>query len=188
MNKAPEDLRAPPSYQTYASDVLASQHYRMMSFAERGLWDTLYRECWLNGRVPSDHFQLSLLLNKPLEEVSKALTSRVLKDFEDNGGFLVCPELERQKRLLMQRRDQMSKGGRKGGQQTQRLAKKAKAGTQGPLEASLKPLSRDELSGNEMSLEELPSRGELSSGNQEWLDDYDRAEKASAGTLIARHS
>ena len=88
----------------------------------------------------------------------------------------------------MQRRDQMSKGGRKGGQRTQRRSKNAKAGTQGPLEASLKPLSRDELSGDEMSLEELPSRGELTSSNQEWLDDYERAEKASAGTLIARHS
>lgn len=34
-----------PAYLEYASDILSNVNYRLMSLAERGLWDTMRKEC-----------------------------------------------------------------------------------------------------------------------------------------------
>ena len=54
--------RAAPAYQEYASDILANRSYRAMTLAERGLWDTIRKECWVNGSVPSSKPELAKYL------------------------------------------------------------------------------------------------------------------------------
>jgi hypothetical protein len=172
MDKAPENLRKPPAYLEYAADILSNLQWRMMSFSERGLWDTLRKECWVNGRVPSDPRELSLLLNKSVEEVSKTLTPRVLAEFEAADGSLTCPELDAYRREQMLRRERMSSGGRTGGKATQRNARLARSYPEVPPEATLKPLRRNELNRNEMSQEEQSPGGDFSEEHQQWVDEY----------------
>ena len=86
--------RDAPAYQEYAADVLANINWRLMSLAERGLWDTLRKECWVNRCVPNSPKALALLLNKPESEIAAALTPYVLAWFEEVDNYLTAPELE----------------------------------------------------------------------------------------------
>lgn len=70
-------IRPAPAYQEYASDILANANYKMMSFAERGLLDTMRKECWVNHSIPSDKSELALYLRCPQEEIYTFLTNRV---------------------------------------------------------------------------------------------------------------
>jgi len=64
MNLVSKFLRPAPAYQEYAADLLADQRYRLMTLAERGLWDTLRKECWVNNKVPSSLPVLAKLLSQ----------------------------------------------------------------------------------------------------------------------------
>lgn len=179
--------RKPPAYQEYASDVIADLHWRMMSLAERGLWDTLRKECWVNGGVPCEPEQLAKFLNIPAKAIAAALTSRVLNSFEIQDGWMVCPELEAYRHKLTVQHERMSEGGRRGGEKTQKLVKasgrmakvsspkssvdEARQSTyEATLEAISKPLRREE-----------PTRGEgdrlernyLSPENAQWVGEYE---------------
>jgi hypothetical protein len=172
--------RKPPAYMEYASDILANQDWRMMSFAERGLWDTLRKECWHSEKVPSNPKDLALLLSKPVEEISALLTDRVLKSFHQHDGWLVCPELEDYRHKLDHVQQRMSEGGKKGGKTTQRLSRiaktRAEAYPEAPQQATIKPLRRDE------SIREAVSRKKtipFTTEQEEWVRDYDKTPDAS---------
>ena len=70
--------RAAPAYQEYASDILANRSYRAMTLAERGLWDTIRKECWVNGCVPSSLPELAKYLGLDLNEVTKLMNPNVM--------------------------------------------------------------------------------------------------------------
>jgi len=148
--------RLPPAYQEYASDMLANSRYRTMSLAERGLMDTMRRECWFNGSVPKEPQELATYLGKPVEDISLNLSIRVLSFFRERHDQLICPELDAYKAELEIRTKKMSEGGKKGGESTQIKNKVAKA----TFEAMVKPLSRDELNRGEVSGDEKKSLGE----------------------------
>lgn len=137
--------RPPPAYQEYASDMLASANYKMMSLEERGMLYTLRKECWVNSFVPVDVVDLAKYLGLEVIEVEKCLTWRVLSFFLVIRERLVCPELEAYKEMLVERHRKMAEGGKKGGKSTQRNHKETKA----CLEATLNPLSRDEMNRDE---------------------------------------
>jgi general stress protein YciG len=147
--------RPAPAFQEYASDMLANARYRTMSLAERGLLDTMRRECWVNGSIPKDPNDLADYLGKPAVEINLNLSIKVLYFFREQNDKLICPELDSYRANLADKKQRMSEGGRKGGKATQYQNKVAKA----TLQSRLKPLSRDELSGNELSRGEKQSLG-----------------------------
>ena len=156
-----------PAYLEYASDVLANLNYRLMSLSERGLWDTMRKECWVNERVPAEPIKLAKILNLSPEEVTRNLTPQVIAFFELNGTFYQCPELNNYKLGTLSRREKMSKGGAKGGQKTQYAIREAKATPEG----GLKGLNReDEIRGDEKRMS--PS-AEIKNEHQEWIDEYE---------------
>ena len=67
--------RDAPAYQEYASDWLANRKWRLMSLGERGLLDTMRKECWVNRSVPSNIEEIAKIFNLQEDEVSKCLTS-----------------------------------------------------------------------------------------------------------------
>ncbi len=169
---APLSLKRPlPAYLEYASDILANMNYRLMRLDERGLWDTMRKECWVNGYVPSNSHDLAVLLNLPLEDVQVAFTDRVAKFFRLQDGFLFSDELDSYRAVSLQKREQMAKGGAKGGQQTQKINREAKA----TLEGRIKGLNREEMQREEMRGKESPSEGFSSEEITEWLQDYEKA-------------
>jgi hypothetical protein len=159
-------LRPAPAYQEYASDVLADHRYRLMSLPERGLWDTLRKECWVNHKIPSDISDLHKFLGVDLQTLELALTERVLSFFIIEDGFLVCPELIAYRDVIEDRRQRQSLGGSNGGKRTQSNNRSFKAN----LQSKVKPLSRDESNRKDSSRGESSMEAEI---DKEWVQDYD---------------
>lgn len=148
----------------------------MLSFNERGLLDTLRKECWVNKRVPSEPRDLAALLNKSVEEVLLALTPAVLSKFDLVDGFLISPELENYRQELQSRAERMSSGGRIGGKSTQDRARQARSIAESQPEATLKALRRDEMKGVELKGKKTALNGCPSEEHREWIEDYDRTD------------
>lgn len=145
-----------PAYLEYASDMLANRNYRTMSLPERGLLDTLRRECWVSGSVPAYPPDMARVLGFAAAEIEAAYTPRVQAFFELSGGDLVAPDLERYRAELAGRKARMAEGGRIGGRKTQRNRPKSdsdqaplEATLQAPLVAMVKPLRGIERNGKE---------------------------------------
>jgi hypothetical protein len=171
--------RNPPAYQEYASDWLANRNWRLMSLGERGLLDTLRKECWVNRSIPSNVVEIVKIFNLQEDEVSKCLTPRVLGFFSAVGDSLICPELEIYRENLNEQKLNMSKGGSSGGKATQRKRREEKEMLEASLEGMVKPLSKDEMRKEELSTGEVYQSGsslttQNSQDHKEWLDDWER--------------
>jgi hypothetical protein len=177
------ERRPPPAFQEYASDMLANSKYRMMSLAEKGLFDLLRRECWVNHEVPFEKPEMASYLGIPISDIEKNLTHKVLSFFQEKNQFLTCPELDNYKQGLKEKHEKMANGGRNGGKRTQYNHKSSKA----PLEATLKPLRRAEQNGDELNKEEKRSlKEELSITDlDQWARDYEAAPEFSISYLKA---
>ena len=183
MTSNAKRIRPAPAFQEYASDMLANSRYRTMSLSERGLLDTMRRECWVNESIPKELQELAAYLGKSHEEVSANLSIRVLSFFRERHDQLVCPELVAYRAGLEEKSKRMSEGGKRGGKSTQNKTKLVKA----TLEAMLKPLSKDELSGGELSGDEKKSLGEGITLEEmdEWVADYDNTPEVSNAYHLA---
>ncbi len=131
-----------PAYLEYASDLLANLNYRLMSLQERGLWDTMRKECLVNSKIPSKVDDLAKILNFPVDVVKSSLTDRVTTFFSESNGFFTCPELDNHKAGQLNKRDAMAHGGARGGRKTQHDIREAKGSLEGTL---IKPLNRNEM-------------------------------------------
>jgi len=178
-------LRPPPAFQEYASDILSNIQFRRLSLSERGLWQTMRLECWVNKSLPANPEDLAILLNLRDEDVHKSLTPAVLDLFDCLNGQLSCRELEELRANMTASRDAQSEGGRRGGLTTQRkrhltvIADKpnpkgdTKGKAQGDIQADLKVLSRNEKSRGETSKEEFIN--ETKGEHGDWHASYDAA-------------
>ena len=163
--------RALPAYLEYASDILANTQYRLMSISEKGLWDLMRKECWVNHSLPSDPTSLSKILNIPSQELQTLLTDRVLHFFATEDGLLFSPELENYRTSALHRRELQAKGGSKGGLKTQKSIRDDK----GNLEGELKVLKREEMQREEETRRESSVKDQAQDEeNTEWLEEYDK--------------
>lgn len=105
--------REPPAYQEYASDMLARREYRSMTLAERGLMDTLRRECWVNRTVPADPGLLAKILGYSTDEILAVLPN-VMPFFTKAGDDLFCPELDEYRAYLAKVKNAKIEGGKRG--------------------------------------------------------------------------
>ena len=176
-------IRPAPAYQEYASDMLANAKYRMMSLSERGLLDTMRKECWVNHKVPKDPENLARYLGFELKEINQNLSEKVLGFFREVNSELICPELEDYRKNQQERERKMSEGGRRGGKNTQDRIKSVK----GTLESTIKPLRRDDKSRNELSRDELRLlRGEVTNTEIDpWVMEYENSPAAGISYLKA---
>jgi hypothetical protein len=168
-------IRPAPAYQEYASDILANANYKMMSFAERGLLDTMRKECWVNHSIPSDKSELALYLRCPQEEIYTFLTNRVASFFKEQDGIFICSELESYRQNQIERQQKISEGGRRGGKTTQEKIKSSQGGLQG----SVKPLRGGELNRVERKGDDKKLlRMELTEDAKDWENEYSNAPDA----------
>lgn len=111
-----------PAFQLYATDLMSKREYRLMSLAERGLLLTLMCECWVNRELPADAEELSSFIGKPVKEF---LTNWLMSFFEITEDETIrCPDIEIYRDRVLDGRNRMSAGGRKGGNTRARNAKK----------------------------------------------------------------
>ncbi len=136
-------MRDAPAYQEYASTMLANIKYRFMSLAERGLLDTLRRECWVNGGMPENPAMLAKVLSFDQSEIAAALPA-VLPFFAIKDGLIVCPELDDLRDTYADRRERMAKGGKRSAENRkastlQGASKQHSSGLQGRRQVKAKP-------------------------------------------------
>lgn len=172
--------RDAPAYQEYASDWLANRKWRLMSLGERGLLDTMRKECWVNRSIPSDILDIAKIFNLNETEVSNCLTSTVLSFFENEGCNLTCPELEAYREKLNERHNKLREGGSNGGKATQKKRIEESTTFETRLEAGVKPLSKAEVRKEELKKEEVYQRrsslpNQFSQEHKEWVEDLEQA-------------
>lgn len=163
--------RALPAYLEYAADILANTQYRLMSVSEKGLWDLMRKECWVNHSLPSDTASLSKILSIPSQELEVLLTERVLHFFVIEDGLIFSPELENYRTSVLHRRELQAKGGSRGGLKTQKSIRDDK----GNLEGELKVLNREEMQREEETRRESSVKDQAQDEeNTEWLQEYEK--------------
>lgn len=134
MKRHELDIRRPPAFMEYGSDLLSLETVKLMSLAERGLLASMRWYVWANDSLPSDLQKMARLLGFDAEEVRATLTDAVLSFFAAAPGApdrLICPELTAQMKRLMQRRERMFEGTLKS-HKSRREHKKNGVGTQAP--------------------------------------------------------
>ena len=149
------NLRPLPAYQEYATDMLANRTFRLMGLAEKGLLWQMRMEYWANNSLPASVDELAKTLGLSPSEVLDAFSPSVQSFFQNRGEGFYSPELEGYRENCLAKREKLSVSGQKGGQSTQSKHKQVKA----TLEASLKPLSGDEMNRDEKRGEELTNKG-----------------------------
>ena len=105
-------MRDAPAFQEYAAAMLANSRYRLMSLAERGLLDTLRRECWVNRGMPAKPATLAKMLGFDSAEIDAALPA-VMPFFRVEGDLLICPELDELREMYAERRERQAAGGKR---------------------------------------------------------------------------
>jgi len=173
--------REPPAYQEYAAAMMGKIEYRIMSLAERGLMDTMRRECWVNHAVPADPGLLARVLGFEQQEIARALPA-VMPFFEEIEGRLVCPELENYRAHLEERSTRQSEGGKRGASITNgkrtKLKTRANKGSEGAPAGTPQATQRGEV-GSLVQLSPVqPSKAQSleSAGiTDPWVADYERA-------------
>jgi len=154
--------RKAPSYQEYASDILAQLSFRTITLQDRGLLWTLRMECWVNKQLPNNPNVIAKALGLPVDEVVSSLPA-VMSFFKIEGDFLICPELEDYRTHLNARKIKQSKGGKIGSTITN---KKLKANKEAVLVEStnLSCTSSTNLSSDFQVPRQVPRRGSDESG------------------------
>lgn len=173
--------RPAPAYQEYASDILANRSYRAMTLAQRGLWDTIRKECWVNGCVPSSIPELAKYLGLDLNEVTKLMDSKLMFWFKIINDDLRCPEIDSYRLKIENRRQSMSEGGRNGGKKSQENRRKKVEAT---LEGRVKHLSRDELNRDELSWKEFSKENVDMREHSAWIDEFQNSQSPSANSYL----
>lgn len=105
--------RKAPAYQEYAAEMLALMEYRIMTLPQRGLFDTMRRECWVNKKLPEQHDLLAKVLGVTEQEIKDSLHA-VMFHFRASEGFIFCPELDDYRKYLDDIKEAKVTGGRTG--------------------------------------------------------------------------
>lgn len=172
------NLRPPPAFQCYASDLLASECFRLATMAERGLLISMLMQAWVSDSLPENPRDLARLLGVDQESVCDNLCARVLSFFvADGNGRLICPELSDQKANLEARRAERSASGRRGANALHHKGRKA--GGLAMAQPSPGAMTAPEKKGKEKSKKERKSLGECEkrkSDIDEWKAQYEKTE------------
>ena len=173
--------RPAPAYQEYASDILANRSFRAMSLAERGLWDTIRKECWVNGSVPSSKTELAKYLGLDVNDVKELLTPTLMSWFNIKNDDITSPEMDAYRLKIENRRQSMSEGGRNGGKKSQENRRQKNGAT---IEGRVKPLSRDESNREELNRKEFSKENIDMRQHSAWIDEFENTKSPSSSSYL----
>lgn len=204
MTSGEKVLRAPPAFQIYPADMLASECFYQLSVGARGLVLSIWFAAWVDKTVPAEPRRLAGAIRCTESEVAanldEVLKSGLIQRQPGDSGRLMVDELERQRTRLYERRRQQASAGSRGGQIAQaRLAEERRSESPvnshaGRSERSSNrsserssnrssALNRTEMSEAETSRAEGRSTSSTGKGrtdapeaDREFLDDYEAEE------------
>lgn len=186
--------RKPPAYQEYASAMLASKSFKLMSLVERGLLYTIRLECWENKEVPANIKEMAKYLGFDYQEINEALTASVKSFFKLQNEAFISIELEDYRQHLEQIRIKKMEGGKVGAAKTNsknrqlRNSEKLNTLPSDPLvnAAGEPPFEPQDSCGSLVKLSsEKQSQDQSLVNNHEdkWIHEYDDADLSSYQTL-----
>lgn len=95
--------KAVPYFPLYAANFIASRPYKLMTLQQRGLWISIYMECWVNGSLPADINEMAKLLGFPVNEVEQAMSQLHYSFLEKSDGQLISKELEEYRHAFLEK-------------------------------------------------------------------------------------
>ena len=162
--------------------MMANIHWRLMSLAERGLFQTMRYECWENDCVPADPAMLARIIGQPEDEVRAALPA-VMPFFASQGEMLTCIELEKYRAYRTSIREAQSAGGKASADAKKSTPKTPKPKGQKDSASDLQATSKSPASNLQVCRPEK-QRPEQQSQKQSvekgvdpdpWVSDYEKA-------------
>jgi len=171
-----------PYFPCYASNLLADRHFRMMTLKERGLWISLYLECWPNKSVPAEPKALARYLGCNQEELEGIPKENYMHFFEERLGEIHSPELEAYRNEVYGRRELQSQGGKRGvANKKLKNAKGVPKGiAEGSPQGSLGHIKLDQVRSNQIKpIKEISDAKNFDETSEdiEIMEDYLRASK-----------
>jgi|688.fasta_scaffold364215_2 uncharacterized protein YdaU (DUF1376 family) len=159
-----------PYFRCYAENIIADRHYRSMSLLERGLWISIYLECWPNVSVPADRKKMAKVLGFGEEEISKIQMDQIMYFFSEVQGEITSPELNALRDEFMETRRKKAEGGKEG-------ARRKKEKQLGNAQGIPKGSSIQVKSSQVISSQIKPCRSYLESGENEDSQEFDSVAK-----------
>lgn len=158
--------KAVPYFPLYAANFIASRPYKLMTLQQRGLWISIYMECWVNGSLPADINEMAKLLGFPVNEVEQAMSQLHYSFLEKSDGQLISKELEEYRHAFLEKREKQRLGGIQGA--ANKKARQAARLPKGQPEGSLNHINSNSINSNQ-----LVKRSNSKSEIDEWLKNYD---------------
>jgi uncharacterized protein YdaU (DUF1376 family) len=176
-----------PYFPCYAANILSSRSYRLMSLSERGLWISIWMECWINGGVPANFKEMAKILNFPEDEVRHAFSSLHSTFIHEESGQYISKELNEYRSGYEERREKQRLGGIKGSERKkekrakmERIEAVPQGVPKGVPKGSLSYINSNSVTSNQLINKEV-----LVQSNDEWVMDYENT--PDAGEYV-RHS
>lgn len=170
--------KAVPYFPLYAANFIASRPYKLMTLQQRGLWISIYMECWVNGSLPADLHEMAKLLGFPVLEVEQAMSNLHYSFLEKVDGQLISKELEEYRQGFLDKREKQRLGGIKGA--ANKKAQQATRLPKGQPKGSLNHINSSSLSSNQ-----LVSSDNSNSVDEAWINDYENSPDAPISYLRA---
>ena len=162
-----------PYFQLFAANFLAKREYKLMGIDERGLFISIYMECWVNRSVPADPEELAKYLGFTCDQIKNGLTKRVMSFLIKADGNLIAPELEGYREDFYERRKKQSAGGKDGARKKKEKnlgnTEEVQGTPGGQPKGSLIHIKSNSFNSNQLIKEEV-----MSKENKAWLDDYEK--------------
>lgn len=175
MSEKISNMASPlPWFRVFASHYLADRNFRTASLEERGLVLSMQLECWVCSDIPTDPNELSQILGVPKDQVTRALSPKVLSFFNTRNQSYYSQFLDDQRNEFLDRRKKQSEGGQKGALKKKLISPQqdSKIPTGGP-EGSLYPITSPHLTSTLIPSPSVNQEATLLD-HKDWLDSYDR--------------
>ncbi len=157
--------KAVPYFPLYAANFIASRPYKLMNLEERGLWISIYMECWVNGSLPADNQSIAKLLGFSIEEINRALCKLHYSFFDEVDGQLISKELEEYRLAFLEKREKQILGGKQGAQK--KKDRQAARLAEGQPTGSLNHINLSSIKSNQFINKDVSV-----SDFEKWVDEY----------------
>jgi uncharacterized protein YdaU (DUF1376 family) len=134
-------------------------------------------ECWVCTDIPSDPSELCQILGVPSEQVTRALSPKVLSFFKERNDSYHSPFLDDQRNEFLERRKKQSQGGQKGAIRKNQMSKpELHSQPKGQPEGSLYQLQSNPVTSNQITSFSVNQEETIDSGlenHTEWINAFD---------------
>jgi uncharacterized protein YdaU (DUF1376 family) len=189
-----------PYFPLYAANIMSSRAYKLMSLPERGLWITIFMECWVNGGVPANFKEMAKILGFPEQEISQFFSNFLTAFFHIENGQYISRELEKYRQGYLATREKQRLAGIDSAEKKKETEREKEKEKQRLLSEAQSQLGRPQgiptgqpkgslnyINSNSISLNQLTRREVLTKEQKDWADGLSNtSDNANAYAIASR--